>query len=223
MHAKKALQRSLCNLYGGTVPDDPTADATDPGVIRLDPRTLRGLAHPLRIRLLAALREYGPATASGLAARLGESSGATSYHLRQLAAYGFVEEEPDRGTARERWWRAAHRGTHFDAGGFLGHADPEVRAAIGLFGREVAAHHAAELETWLATVGDWPAEWRRSFDLSDFALRLTPAGARALRDELHAVLERYRTSEGQHPSDREDTGDAVPVRVHLHTFPRTAD
>ncbi|MFF7213423.1 helix-turn-helix domain-containing protein [Streptomyces sp. NPDC008238] len=203
------------------MPDEPTADAADPGVISLDPRTLRGLAHPLRIRLLAALREYGPATASGLAGRLGESSGATSYHLRQLAAYGFVEEDPGRGTARERWWKAAHRGTHFDAGGFLGHADPEVRAAIGLFGREVAAVHATELETWLATVGDWSEEWRRSFDLSDFALRLTPERARALRAELHAVVESYRDAD----TDRQggDADDTAHVRVHLHAFPRAAD
>ncbi|SNS99283.1 winged helix-turn-helix domain-containing protein [Actinacidiphila glaucinigra] len=208
------------------MPDEPAAGAPDPGVISLDPRTLRGLAHPLRIRLLAALREYGPATASGLAGRLGESSGATSYHLRQLAAYGFVEEDPGRGTARERWWKAAHSGTRFNAAGFLAHADPEVRAAIGLLGREVAATHAAELETWLATVGDWPEEWRRSFDLSDFALRLTPAGARALREELHAVVERYRTRQDAEPETAGDTaeaGETAHVRVHLHTFPRAAD
>ncbi|BBJ43426.1 hypothetical protein SSPO_061440 [Streptomyces antimycoticus] len=93
----------------------------------LDPRTLRGLAHPLRMRLLTALREYGPATASQLAARLGESSGATSYHLRQLATYGFVEDDPERGKGRERWWKAAHRGTRWNADKFLAHPDPAVR------------------------------------------------------------------------------------------------
>ena len=67
----------------------------DPNIHRVDARTLRGLAHPLRLRLLNTLREFGPATASGLADRLGESSGATSYHLRQLATYGFVEDAPD--------------------------------------------------------------------------------------------------------------------------------
>ncbi|MDX3077296.1 helix-turn-helix domain-containing protein [Streptomyces sp. MI02-7b] len=185
-------------------------------MVSLDPRTLRGLAHPLRIRLLAALREHGPATASGLAARLGESSGATSYHLRQLAAYGFVEDDPGRGTARERWWRSAHRGTRFDAGTFLSHPDPEVRGAIGLFAREVALHHAAELDSWLTTMDDWSQEWHGSFDLSDFSLRLTPARARALRTELHAVLESYRDPVPEDPA-------AEPVRVHLHVIPRTTD
>ena len=80
---------------------------------QVEPRTLRGrevraLAHPLRLRMLEALREE-PATASILARRLNESTGATSYHLRELARHGFIEEEPDRGTARERWWRRRER------------------------------------------------------------------------------------------------------------------
>ncbi|NEE24033.1 helix-turn-helix transcriptional regulator, partial [Streptomyces sp. SID7982] len=60
-------------------------DGTDRRMHNVDARTLRSLAHPLRIRLLNTLREFGPATASKLGERLGESSGATSYHLRQLA------------------------------------------------------------------------------------------------------------------------------------------
>jgi len=65
---------------------------------------LRALAHPLRLRMLEVLRE-GPATASQLGRTLGESSGATSYHLRVLAGVGMVEEDVERGNARERWWR----------------------------------------------------------------------------------------------------------------------
>src|SRR6478736_7487779 len=65
---------------------------------------LRGLAHPLRLQLLQVLRAEGPATASQLARRLGESSGATSYHLRALHRAGLVEEVEQR-NARERWWR----------------------------------------------------------------------------------------------------------------------
>ncbi|MBW8766480.1 MAG: helix-turn-helix transcriptional regulator, partial [Geodermatophilales bacterium] len=66
--------------------------------------------------LLAALRMDGPSTATHLAERLGESSGSTSYHLRQLAAFGFVEEVPGEGDGRERWWRARHRSTRWDTG-----------------------------------------------------------------------------------------------------------
>ena len=81
-----------------------------PSTVRLDARSLRGLAHPLRVRLLGLLREHGPATASGLARTVGESSGVTSYHLRQLAEHGLVvEDEVPDASRRERWWRAAHR------------------------------------------------------------------------------------------------------------------
>src|SRR5262249_62252825 len=62
------------------------------------------MAHPLRLRLLEVLRD-GPSTATKLAAELGESSGATSYHLRILERAGLVEEETLRGNARDRWWR----------------------------------------------------------------------------------------------------------------------
>ena len=53
----------------------------------LGAREVRALAHPLRLRMLESLQD-GPATASMLARELGESSGATSYHLRALAAAG---------------------------------------------------------------------------------------------------------------------------------------
>src|SRR6187402_628900 len=71
---------------------------------KLETDQLRALAHPLRIRILDELSMYGPLTASGLGERLGESSGATSYHLRQLEKHGLVREDTTRGNARERWW-----------------------------------------------------------------------------------------------------------------------
>src|SRR5918995_753869 len=76
-------------------------------VKRLDGGSLRALAHPLRVRILSVLRGQGRATATILGERLGESSGATSYHLRVLAEHGFVVDEPTRNRGRERWWRAA--------------------------------------------------------------------------------------------------------------------
>ncbi|WP_242653142.1 winged helix-turn-helix domain-containing protein, partial [Intrasporangium flavum] len=63
-----------------------------PDNIWLTPESLRVLAHPLRSRLLGALRRGGPATATDLAAALGTNSGATSYHLRKLESVGLVED-----------------------------------------------------------------------------------------------------------------------------------
>ncbi|WP_189945800.1 winged helix-turn-helix domain-containing protein [Streptomyces roseolus] len=179
----------------------------------LDPRSLRGLAHPLRIRLLRSLRHHGPATASGLAERLGESSGATSYHLRQLAAHGFVEDDPTLGKGRERWWKAVQQGISWDDS--LHHdPDPAVRGAADLLMHEVATNHTQELATWIATRHEWDPDWARASDMSDFTLRLPPAAARELGERLHALIEEYRHSpEAEAP-------DAVRVRLHLHAFPQ---
>ncbi|MFD7491383.1 helix-turn-helix domain-containing protein [Streptomyces sp. NPDC059832] len=194
--------------------DGAETPAEAENIHKVDARTLRGLAHPLRLRLLAALREYGPATASGLADRLGESSGATSYHLRQLAAYGFVEDVPERGKGRERWWRASHRGTIFDSGRFLTHPDPEVRGAVDVVLHEIASSHAQELNTWVGTMREWPEEWRDGWDISDFAVRLTPDLTEELILKVHDLIESYR---GRVP---EGTEGSANVRSHVHFFPR---
>src|SRR3954449_2802661 len=72
---------------------------------------LRALSHPTRLKMLMLLRLEGPATATQLAQQLKLNTGATSYHLRQLAEHGFIEEDGERGDARDRWWKAAHEST----------------------------------------------------------------------------------------------------------------
>ncbi|MEV6654137.1 helix-turn-helix domain-containing protein [Streptomyces sp. NPDC051219] len=196
---------------------EPESSPVERTVRKLDPHSLRGLAHPLRMRLLATLRQNGPATASQLADRLGESSGATSYHLRQLAAHGFVEDDPALGKGRERWWKAAHDGTAFDET-LYNDADPAVRGAADLFLHEVATIHTQELSTWLGTAHDWPDAWRRSSDMSDFTLRLTPGQTREMNERMHELVESYRAL-----APGPDAQDAAQVRIHLHAFPRSTD
>lgn len=193
-----------------SAPDSPHPQ---PRERTLDARALRGLAHPLRIRLLGALRHDGPATASQLAEKLGESSGATSYHLRQLAAHGFVEDDPERGKGRERWWKAAHGGTSM-RDDLRTSSDPEVRGAADLFLHEVATIHTQELSTWLGTSRDWPEDWTLSSDLSDFTLRLTAGQLRELTEKAHRLVESY------YDVAHADDEDTAQVRVHLHAFPR---
>lgn len=198
----------------------PAENAASDDVTPLDPRSLRALAHPLRVRLLGALREYGPATASALGGRLGESSGATSYHLRQLAAAGLVAEVPERGTARERWWRAAHRGTRVDSvAEFLTHPDPEVRGALGTLLYAQAAAHAEQLGAWLGSMQEWPARWQEASDVSQYTLKLTPGLTRELGERVHALIDSYRDRATE---DEPDAEDAAQVRIHLHAFPRDA-
>jgi DNA-binding transcriptional ArsR family regulator len=180
-----------------------------------DVRALRALAHPLRNRLLGELRLNGPATASQLGRVVGESSGATSYHLRQLAAYGFVEEAEGRGNARERWWRARHRMTSWHAADILaqeGGAEVEdelIRMELDVRGRILSA--------WQAQKAELDPAWTAAASLNDYGMRLRPEEARALTEELDAVLQRWMAA---HPGDAPAEGaelvfvltDVVPVR-----------
>lgn len=189
--------------------EDPHDDL--PEVARLDSARLRVLAHPLRARLLAALRAYGPATAADLARRLETNTGATSYHLRQLAQVGLIEEEMGRGTARQRWWRAAHQVTAWNVAEFTD--DPDDRAAADW----LLGHHlritTGWREDWLASRAQWSAEWQHAADTSDLQLRLTAAQLKRLHEELLEVVHRYRDA----GPDTEELAETVTVL--LDTFP----
>jgi DNA-binding transcriptional ArsR family regulator len=177
-----------------------------------DPQALRALAHPLRGKLLASLRLDGPATASMLARRYEESSGATSYHLRMLGRYGFVEDDPGHPGARERWWRAAHEMTVWSPASFLDRESGEGEAARQ-FMRRVVADYTGWLARWIDELEDWEPDWQEASELSDVALRLTPAQLASLRDELLATIFRYRDAGPDGP-------DAERVMVLLHAFPQ---
>jgi Helix-turn-helix domain len=185
------------------MPDEP---ALQPTVQVTDVRALRALAHPLRSRLLGRLRVHGPATASALARDVGESSGSTSYHLRQLAAYGFVEEVEGQGTARERWWRARHRMTSWQAPDLL---DQEGGAEVqGEMTRMQIDQHARVLEAWYEQKKSLGREWEGAASLNDYGFRLRPEQARELMDELGAVLQRWMAD---HPSNEVADGTELVV------------
>ncbi len=185
--------------------EDPPAPTVDV----YDPRTLRALAHPLRTSLLGVLRADGPSTASRLGQRLGESSGATSYHLRQLAALGFVEEVPGEGTARERWWRALHRSTRWQTEDVVD--QPGGREVAEEFVHRTLSQHRRVLAAHADQRDDLDEGRRDATSLNDWALHLSPAGTRALADELNAVLERWRDA-------REEPGEPL-VHVLVDLLP----
>jgi DNA-binding transcriptional ArsR family regulator len=187
-------------------------------VVRLGPSSLRGLAHPLRVRLLGLLREHGPATATQLAERVGQSSGATSYHLRQLAAYGFVVEDVDRGVGRERWWRAAHRLTTLEDPGPEGWADAET------YMRAVATQYAERVDHFITELPSLPPEWQGPVTVSDWRLRLTPAEAKELHDAVFALLARYRRADDPDAAvDAPAGAEYVVVQAQIMPFPEGPD
>ncbi|WP_030243761.1 ArsR/SmtB family transcription factor [Streptomyces sp. NRRL S-350] len=191
--------------------DDGGWKHSDDPHIALTAKGMRAMAHPVRMQLIGLLRKHGPSTATRLAERLGLNSGATSYHLRQLAAAGFVEEDSERGNARERWWRSAHRATVWTGDDL---ADEELETATG-FLRSVLAAHTLTAQRALDAFETTPREWRKATDLSDTLLQLTPAEAERLAGELAAVVGRYRRvdPEGGAPAGTEQ------VSVVLHVLP----
>ncbi len=148
---------------------------------------LKALTHPLRVQVLGLLRTYGPSTATALAQRLSLTSGALSYHLRQLERYGFIAEDTERGNDRDRWWRAVHRSTEFDAQGL----DPAAAEAGEAYEQGVITALTRTLVQAQADRASWPAEWRPVFTLSDVLLELTPAEAEQLEHDLSALLASY--------------------------------
>jgi DNA-binding transcriptional ArsR family regulator len=168
----------------------------------LDARRLRGLAHPMRVRLRSELVASGPATASQLAARIGESSGATSYHLRQLAAYGFVVEDETLGKGRERYWRAVHRAVWF--GGVMPETEPELSASAE-YVRAVARQYADRIERFAegleAAADVLGPEWDRAWDMSDWLLDLTAEQARDLSRSFHELCLPFRRDLQATPPD----------------------
>lgn len=173
----------------------------------LDATTLKALTHPLRPRILSALRLHGPATASRLAAHLGVNTGATSYHVRQLAEAGFVVEASEMGNARDRWWRAAHARTYFDTHD----ADQETSAA---YLSAVAAGYADNAQRAIAEIATLPPEWEDAGTFSNFTLRLTPDETVALMADLTRVIRSYRPHQGTVDAP----ADARPVSVNLEVF-----
>src|SRR5262245_5827729 len=171
-----------------------------------DVRAVRALAHPLRLRLLDLLRFDGPSTATLLAERFGESTGSTSYHLRLLAKYGYVEEVEGR-TGRERWWSYRERRVALPHGG--------PAAGRELLG-ELLSREAHALDAYLA--GRRDDEWDDAAFFYSQAFRLTPGELDQLRRSIEALLAPLRRADAQDPPD-----DARPVRMLAFGFPSIAE
>lgn len=184
-----------------------------PSQVHLTARNLRGIAHPLRVQILTSLRTEGPATATTVARRLDLNTGATSYHLRQLAEYGFITEAPSQGGRRERWWQAAHANTVAPDSEALDGSEGLGIAYLQALGRVWSDALTAAIE---ATPSLTP-EWHDAQDFGDYALALTPADAKELTAEIHALLRRRTAAAADAPQD------AARVTFQFQLFPTSED
>jgi DNA-binding transcriptional ArsR family regulator len=174
----------------------------------MDAAQLRALAHPLRLQLLHVLHE-GPATASQLARRLGESSGATSYHLRALHRAGMVEEAEQR-NARERWWQRTQDRLLIPNSVPPDASDTEraeLKAAHAQIESVLVDRDENALARWLEIRYDLPLEWQDAQWIGNFRMWAT---ADEVRQFVTTVLESIEPL--RRPPER---GDSERQEVHF--------
>lgn len=152
-----------------------------------DPRALRAIAHPVRGMLLYELFARGAATATTLGNAIGEPVNSVSFHLRQLAKYGLIEEAADLATdGRQRWWRpSATEGLHISADKLR--QTPRGAAAFNVFRRHTVAYWTALIQRFFSPRHQTSEVW----ESNDVPMMLTDEEAREYADEIYAVMSRW--------------------------------
>lgn len=149
----------------------------------VEPVKLRALSHPLRLDLIELLGTVGPATAAHCARQLDSTQASCSYHLRQLAKYGFVEQADQRHDGRERPWRLTDLEQSW-SGADGGPAAEE-------FERVFVQREANRIIAWQANIAPQPRQWRHAAFVGGATLPMTADEVEGVREQLYAVLQPY--------------------------------
>src|SRR5580698_7906311 len=144
-------------------PDDqpPGKPVEEPPTLS-DARRLRALTHPVRLALIGKLVLHGPLTAAAASELIGEPPSTCSFHFRQLAKYGVVEEAGG-GKGRAKPWRMTTTGFSTTAA-----ENPESRIAEDALHRMVREQQIEGYRTWLNTRAGYPQRWRDAGDDSAY-------------------------------------------------------
>lgn len=183
---------------------------TEPGRVS-DARALRALAHPVRVALIEALVLGGAMTATEAGERIGESPTTCSFHLRQLAKYGFVEEAGG-GRGRARPWRMTTIGLNVTA-----REDPESQLAEGVVHRMFRERQLARYREWLQTSVGYPRRWRDAAEDSAYIFYLSVEELEQLNKDLSGMLTTLFRERMADPSKR--PAGSVPVELLLFSYP----
>jgi DNA-binding MarR family transcriptional regulator len=182
----------------------------------LDATAMKAFAHPLRMAMYNYLTDHGSATATTMAQHLGESTGQTSYHLRQLERHGFVEEDTGRGSGRERWWKPVSYTLH----GTEVRDDPSMEMPVRMLMQGTIDHRSATMSRWLEHALHEPQEWVDATVNVSATAPMTREEATVLRDEVVAVLTRHlEAARAAHPDPAEEG--TRRMRVYFDSFPLT--
>ena len=177
-----------------------------------DPKMMRALAHQARIAIWMHLGLNGPATATECAEIAGLSPSACSYHLRTLARYGFVEEDPaSAADGRERPWRARLLAFNLGEG-------PGMPAATRVASRLLVENMRAAAEEnrarYVARQSEYPADWQSAAGELFSVAHVTPEELQRMREQVLELMAPYvRLDPASRPSG------ALPVRIMLDLFP----
>ena len=199
------------------------AEPSDGGIVAasertpLAPEALKAFAHPLRIEMYRYLTARGRGTASQIARHLGESTGQTSYHLRQLERHGFIEDDPTAPTGgRERWWRSV--GFTLDRASLQ---DPASRIAADVALRAVIRERAETLQAWFDSI-DRAGEWTEGAAHLSSSSWLSQAEAEAMGRELAEVVDKH-VGAAKQLRDSDDGVERRRVRTYVDVFPLPLD
>lgn len=174
-----------------------------------DARTMRAVAHPVRLDILYLLFREGPLTASRCAEILGLTPKVCSYHLNLLGRYGLIEETGE-GKGRARPWRAV-KGLNYV---HRVDEDRETTSAADQLARTTVARDADIIANFVARRRELPQKWRNVSPMMSSPLTLTREQLKEFQGELHALLERYQ---GLHEPD------AHPVHAAIYAVPVELD
>jgi hypothetical protein len=176
-----------------------------------DPKTLRALTHPVRLALLEALALEGPLTATRAGDLIGESPTTCSFHFRQLAKYGFVEEAGT-GPGRQRPWKMSHTGMHFSDVT----DDPEMSIAAKSLERMVFDRAMSRLASYQDAKSSYSKEWQEAAQSGETILWVTPDELRDVTNEVLTIFARFY-DRNVDPSLRSEG--ALPVEVLFLSYP----
>lgn len=178
-----------------------------------DPVSIRALAHPIRLELLAMVGRAGRMTAAEAARRLSISQGLATHHLRQLAKYGFVEQVHGDDN-RERPWRPVSTSL-----GVPEQPSSWSVASAGAVLEQVTAERGfAQFLDWQRRRADWGEDWEAVSGVHLASGSLTREELGELGERMRALLGEYvdRSAADEGGSGR---GGAVPVDVTVVVVP----
>lgn len=176
---------------------------------------MRALAHPLKWTLMDVLLTEGTATSARCAEVTGQSQATCSFHLRQLARYGLVEEAP-RTSKKERPWRL----TTVDQSWSRVQPDPERTKAAAELESVFVQHEFATLMRWARTAAAYGEDWQRASMRAGAIAWMTAEELADLRGQMEALMLTYRdrvTDPARRPAG------ARLVRVFSAAYPLPED